>query len=200
MARRSAPTVNAGSMADIAFLLLIFFLVSTTIETDFGIKRKLPPPLDGPTQTIIKEKNLFRVELNGQNELLIEGEIGNINDLRKEAIAFLDNGGADNSCAYCRGQKDSGSSDHPHKAVISVVNSREANYATYITVQNELLAAYSELRNRESNRIYGMSFEAMLREFQDVSKGRRKQVLKEQIEHIMSMYPEKISEAEPKNK
>ena len=93
MARRSAPEVNAGSMADIAFLLLIFFLVTTTIETDSGINRKLPPMEEIIDPPIIKERNIFTVVVNKNNQILVEEELMDLRDLRKEAVAFLDNGG-----------------------------------------------------------------------------------------------------------
>ena len=75
MARRSSPEVNAGSMADIAFLLLIFFLVTTTIETDSGISRKLPPMEESEEDVVIKQKNIFTVLLNGKDQLLVEDEL-----------------------------------------------------------------------------------------------------------------------------
>ena len=92
MSRRSAPEVNAGSMADIAFLLLIFFLVTTTIETDSGINRKLPPMEEIIDPPIIKERNIFTVVVNKNNQILVEEELMDLSDLRKEAVAFLDNG------------------------------------------------------------------------------------------------------------
>ncbi|MFT6842591.1 MAG: biopolymer transport protein ExbD, partial [Psychroserpens sp.] len=103
MAKRSAPEVNAGSMADIAFLLLIFFLVTTTIPKDSGINRKLPP-MEPPNddEVIIKQKNIFTVLINGKDQLLVEDELMELKDLRKAAIEFLDNGGSTdaqgNSC------------------------------------------------------------------------------------------------------
>eukprot|EP00657_Telonema_sp_P-1_P009540 TRINITY_DN3788_c0_g1_i4.p2 TRINITY_DN3788_c0_g1~~TRINITY_DN3788_c0_g1_i4.p2 ORF type:complete len:130 (-),score=17.25 TRINITY_DN3788_c0_g1_i4:118-507(-) len=95
MARRATPEVNAGSMADIAFLLLIFFLVTTTIEKDKGIARQLPPK-EPPTdeQVKIKEKNLFIVNVNRSDQLLVEEKLMELKDIRQAAIAFLDNGGA----------------------------------------------------------------------------------------------------------
>ena len=93
MARRSSPEVNAGSMADIAFLLLIFFLVTTTIETDSGISRKLPPMEESEEDVVIKQKNIFTVLLNGKDQLLVEDELMVLEDLRESAIEFLDNGG-----------------------------------------------------------------------------------------------------------
>ena len=82
MAKRSAPEVNAGSMADIAFLLLIFFLVTTTIETDTGLNRKLPPIEENDEDVIIKEKNIFTVLINNRDQLLVEDELMDIKNLR----------------------------------------------------------------------------------------------------------------------
>jgi len=90
MAKRSAPEVNAGSMADIAFLLLIFFLVTTTIETDSGLNRKLPPMEDQVDPPIIREKNIFTVVVNKNDQLLVEEELTDIQDLRSLAVAFLE--------------------------------------------------------------------------------------------------------------
>ncbi len=201
MARRFAPSVNAGSMADIAFLLLIFFLVTTTIQTDYGISRKLPPLIDIPPEGRIKEKNLFRVEINQLNELLVEGAKMEISALKEAAIAFLDNGGGseDLTCSYCQGEGDIKSSDNPDNAVISLSNSRETNYATYIAVQNELVAAYTQLRNREARRMYGISFVEMEENLKNPRYQRDWHVLKERIKKIQSMYPEKLSEAVPKH-
>ena len=98
MAKRAAPEVNAGSMADIAFLLLIFFLVTTTIEKDKGLLRSLPPIDDSEVEPpIIKQKNLFTVNINRQNQLLVEEELMELKDLRQAAIDFLDNGGSENA-------------------------------------------------------------------------------------------------------
>ena len=143
MGRRSAPEVNAGSMADIAFLLLIFFLVTTTIETDSGINRKLPPMEEIIDPPIIKERNIFTVVVNKNNQILVEEELMNIQDLRSEAVDFLDNGGglAEEACDYCQGSRDRSSSDNPDKAIISLKNDRETDYKVYISVQNELVAA-----------------------------------------------------------
>lgn len=201
MARRSAPEVNAGSMADIAFLLLIFFLVTTTIKTDTGISRKLPPPLDETVEPpILKQKNIFVVELNKNNDLLVEEAPMKLEELRAAAVAFLDNGGGkgDEACSYCKGERSPASSDNPEKAVISLRNNRETSYATYIAVQNELVAAYNELRNREGERMYGKTFTQMEADIKDVNYSGSKDRLKDQIKKIQLMYPEKLSEAEPK--
>lgn len=201
MAKRSAPEVNAGSMADIAFLLLIFFLVTTTIETDSGITRKLPP-IDDEQQDPppLKEKNIFIVLVNANGQLLVEDELMDYEDLREAAIAFLDNGGGtgDEACNYCQGAKDPKSSDNPIKAVISLQNDRKTEYGRYIAVQNELVAAYNTLRNREANRLYNDDFTDMEAAFNDPEYQGDKEKLKERISKIKELFPQKLSEAEPK--
>ena len=201
MAKRDAPEVNAGSMADIAFLLLIFFLVTTTIETDTGISRKLPewqPEEQDPP--IIKERNIFQVLVNSNNQLLVEDEDMEIEELRQAAVTFLDNGGGkgDEACDFCQGAKDPASSVNPQKAIISLVNNRGTEYGTYIAVQNELVAAYNELRDREAERLYGTAFTEMQARYDDArtSEG-DKETLKKRIELIKDMIPQKLSEAEP---
>ncbi|MGB5273293.1 MAG: biopolymer transporter ExbD, partial [Flavobacteriaceae bacterium] len=94
MARRAgAPEVNAGSMADIAFLLLIFFLVTTTIETDAGLDRMLPPIEPPDTDVVIKQKNIFQVNINKNGQLLADGELIQLKELRQKASQFLENNG-----------------------------------------------------------------------------------------------------------
>ncbi|MDT0557781.1 biopolymer transporter ExbD [Ichthyenterobacterium sp. W332] len=202
MAKRSAPEVNAGSMADIAFLLLIFFLVTTTIEKDKGILRSLPP-IEPPNddEVVIKEKNLFIVLLNRNDQLLVEDAPMEVKDLREAAIEFLDNGGGQNadgkSCDYCKGKRDPESSDHPDKAIISMQHDRETSYGKYIAVQNELVAAYNFLRNREAERLYGTTMDEMLAQ-KEKNQFKKDEKLNKQIETIKLMYPLKLSEAEPK--
>ena len=156
MAKRSAPEVNAGSMADIAFLLLIFFLVTTTIETDSGLNRKLPPLEDQVDPPITREKNIFTVLVSKNDQLLVEEKLADIEDLRSLAISFLDNGGGvgDEACEFCQGERNESSSDNPDKAIISLKSDRETSYKVYIAVQNELVAAYNDLRNREFERLF----------------------------------------------
>ncbi len=200
MAKRAAPEVNAGSMADIAFLLLIFFLVTTTIEKDSGINRKLPPIDDSEVEPpIIKQKNIFTVLLNKNDQLLVEDEPMNIKNLRKAAVEFLDNGG-DGTCDYCEGKKDKASSDNPDKAIISLKNDRETSYAAYISVQNELVAAYNELRNRRALQVgpqkgfSDMDFIKMQNNYKDVRWTGNKEKLKEVIDQIKLEIPQKLSE------
>ena len=199
--RKGAPEVNAGSMADIAFLLLIFFLVTTTIETDAGLDRMLPPIEPPDTDVVIKQKNIFTVSINKSGQLLVEEELMNLDDLRDAAIAFLDNGGAPAGspeyCNYCQGKRDASSSDNPQKAIISLKNDRETPYKTYITVQNELVGAYNDLRNRESRRLYNRDFTEMESEYLNPeTPSSVRDELKEKVQRIQELFPQKLSEAE----
>jgi biopolymer transport protein ExbD len=215
MAKRSAPEVNAGSMADIAFLLLIFFLVTTTIPKDKGLLRSLPPIDDTETEPpIIKQKNLFTVLINRHNQLLVEDEEMKLEDLRQATIDFLDNGGGTNSagerCDYCNGKRlnteqhgDKASSDHPDKAIISMKHDRETSYEQYMDVQNELVAAYNFLREREAARLYKKYYpntekvySAMLEE-KSRNEFSKDTVLNGRIASIKKLFPMKLSEAEP---
>ena len=199
MAKRAAPEINAGSMADIAFLLLIFFLVTTTMESDSGISRKLPPMQEENVEPpIIKDKNIFQVIVNANDELLVEDELMELQDIREAAIAFLDNGGGvgPEACTYCQGAGDPSSSDNPVKAVIMLSNDRGTTYGTYISVQNELVAAYNFLRNRTAEQLYGKSFTQMEADYGDVNYPGNKETLEEQIEKVRDMWPQKLSEAD----
>lgn len=198
--RAGAPEVNAGSMADIAFLLLIFFLVTTTIDTDAGLDRMLPPIEPPEDDVVIKQKNIFQVSINKNNQLLADEELTELKDLRAKAIAFLDNNG-DGSCTYCKGKKEAESSDNPSKAIISLKNDRETKYSTYITVQNELVGAYNELRNREAQRLFNRSFVDMEAEFLNPESKEKLgdaeyEELKEKVKRIQDLFPQKLSEAE----
>ena len=203
MAKRSAPEVNAGSMADIAFLLLIFFLVTTTIETDSGLNRKLPPIEEIEDPPIIKQKNIFTVVVNKNNQLLAEEELTDISDLRALAVEFLDNGGGEGeeACNYCQGNRDPSSSDNPDKAIISLKNDRETSYKVYIAVQNELVAAYNELRDREFSRLFpneGMTFVEANKKYSDPRTSiDEKDRLRSKLSEVKLLFPQKLSEAEP---
>ena len=194
--RKGAPEVNAGSMADIAFLLLIFFLVTTTIETDAGLDRMLPPIEPPDTDVIIRQKNIFTVSINKNGQLLVEDQLMDLKDLREAAVAFLENG-ADGSCNYCKGNKDVASSDNPTKAIISLKNDRETKYSTYITVQNELVGAYNDLRNREAQRLFGRDFTEMESEYLNPeTPSSVRGDLKDKVKRVQDMFPQKLSEAE----
>ena len=178
------PEVNAGSMADIAFLLLIFFLVTATISSDEGINRMLPrdcpPGLDCTSD--VNERNIFRVVINTKDEVMIEDEIISIEKLKSITKTFLDNNG-DGSCNYCNGSKDLKSSDNPREAVVSLQNGKQTTYKTFIAVQNELTKAYYELRQTYSLKVVGKSPDKLT---------------KPEMQDVKDAYPFILSEAETK--
>ncbi|WP_445736279.1 ExbD/TolR family protein [Mariniflexile sp.] len=148
------PEVNAGSMADIAFLLLIFFLVTATISSDEGINRMLPsecPPGIDCTNPI-NERNILRIVINNNDEIMLGKDIVSIEEVKDIAKNFIDNNG-DGSCTYCNGNKVLSASDSPKEAVVSLQNGQQTSYKQYVAVQNELTKAYYELRNTYSEKV-----------------------------------------------
>lgn len=180
MARTSARDrmkneINAGSMADIAFLLLIFFLVTTTIVEDKGITVKLPPwSEEEPDIQKLKERNVYSVLVNANNELLVRGEPMRVSELRNNAKEFIAN--PNNRPDY---------SEKPTMAIISLKNDRGTEYNTYLAVYNELKGAYNELWDDLSRRKYGVPYS------DDLPLAQRK-AIKDEI-------PMVLSEAEPTN-
>ena len=204
MSKKSTPPeVNAGSMADIAFLLLIFFLVTTVIPTDAGLDRKLPRKhINDPVPPPVHQRNILEVVVGLDNQILVEEKIIAVTELRKIARDFLDNGGAQAEgevvyCTYCTGQRDKLSSDNPQKAIISLKSNRGATYGSYITVQNELVGAYNDLRNREAQRLYQMNFSALEEEYRDSETPKEeREKLKLKIKNVQALFPMNLSEAE----
>lgn len=188
MAKRDIPEINAGSMADIAFLLLIFFLMTTTMDTDTGLARTMPPPLppqeDAPPP--IRERNVFEVLINANNQLLVEKQPMALQNLKDAAKVFIENP-ANLATLPEREEIEVpffGVYPVTTKAVISLQNDRGTQYQMYLAVQNELQAAYNELRDELARRKFNKSFN----ELDD-----------EQQSAIRVIYPQKISEAEPRN-
>lgn len=179
---------SAASMADIAFLLLIFFLVATTMDIDTGLSRKLPPmPEPGAEQEDkqIKERNIFVVLINKDDRLLVGGEEIDIRQLRDKAKEFIANPNNDPTLP------EKTVKDVPYfgnvevtKGIISLQNDNGTSYGMYIKVQNELAAAYNELRDELAVGEFGRKFD---------------ELTEEQQNGIRKIYPQIISEAEPKN-
>ncbi|WP_423130470.1 ExbD/TolR family protein [Gaoshiqia sp. Z1-71] len=185
---RKIPEIPSASLADIAFMLLIFFLVTTTMDVDSGLERRLPamPPEDEkPDDTPpIKERNVFVVLLNAQNQLLVEGEWMNVGDLREKAKEFMANP-YDEEHLPEKTMK-----ELPYfgqvgitKGVISLRNDVGTQYGTYIAVQNELVGAINDLREELARQKFGKSYNNLDKDQQDA---------------IKEIYPSRISEAEPK--
>ncbi|MBL7105322.1 MAG: biopolymer transporter ExbD [Bacteroidales bacterium] len=190
---RPINEINAGSMADIAFLLLIFFLVTTTMDIDTGITRKLPPPPPEEMPDIkVKERNIFKVLVNSRDRLMVEGKGGHISLLKEQAKAFLSNPNLlDPNSPEDMPEKRLvniplfGGDVWVTKGIISLKNDRGTSYDMYIQVQNELAAAVSELRDELSMDKFGMKFSKLSDN--------------EKIKAIQKAIPMAISEAEPED-
>lgn len=152
--RRHTTNVNAGSMADIAFLLLIFFLVTTTISAGKGILRQLPVVCE--TDHCIEdiaERNLLRVRMNEKQQIMVDDNIVQLPEIKSLAEAFIDNNG-NTVCDYCEGDRIAESSDHPTKAVISLSHDALTKYDLFIAVQDEITKAYYNLRARYAKQTF----------------------------------------------
>ena len=190
MAIRETPEISAGSMADIAFLLLIFFLVTTTMDVDSGIMRKLPPPIDNPDNIKVKQRNIYTVLINSADMILVNGEVGNIKTLRSDVKDFLrphfpDNPKFPETEEFEMDVNGNTFNYHKSKGVVSMQNDRGTSYNIYIHVQNELAGAVRELRDELSKEYYGMPFKELLEANEDAAK------------QIQKAIPMAISEAEP---
>lgn len=188
MARsKETPEINGGSMADIAFLLLIFFLVATTMDIDTGLQRQMPPynPDAEKSDDQIKERNVYVVLINSNDQLLVEGQQMNVHQLREKAKEFIMNPqNKDNLPEKRPVEIDLLGEVMVSKGIISLQNDRGTSYDMYIKVQNELIAAYNEVRDEEAMSRFG-------RNYADLTEDKR--------DAIKEFIPQIISEAEPKN-
>ena len=187
--KRKTSEINSSSMADIAFLLLIFFLVTTSMSTTTGLSRRLPPPLP-PDQVIppvdVNKRNIFVVKVNSQNQLMVQGELMELQDLRQKTKEFIKN---ENDDPHLPAKIEEnipllGTMSITKDHVISLQNNVDTQYQAYINVQNELVAAYNELRNELAKEKFGAGYD---------------ELNEDQQKAVQSVYPQKISEAEPKN-
>ena len=187
--KRKTPGINGSSSADIAFMLLIFFLITTSMDTDKGLARRLPPPVpkdQKKNDVDVNKRNLVVVLINSSNQILFNGEPTDIKQLKDKVKEFIDNPYNDAN------KPEKVEEDVPFfgkvmtakKHVISLQNDRGTEYQAYISVQNELAKAYNELRDDISRKKFGKLFA-------DLDEDQQKAV--------QQIYPQKISEAEPKN-
>lgn len=183
---KKLPEVPAASLADIAFMLLIFFLVATQMNTDTGLERRLPQWVEEEQETEmdVNERNIFVVLVNRNNDLLVEGQWSKVSELREKTKEFLANPNNDPNLP----EKEP--IEVPlfgevmvTKGVISLQNDRDTRYDMYISVQNELVGAINDLRNELAQSKFGKIFD---------------NCTYEQQEAIKDIYPSRISEAEPK--
>lgn len=170
---RESADIDGSSLADIAFLLLIFFLVVTTIDVDTGIGLILPPIPDDIEPPPVRERNLMNILVNAQGMVLINEQpaaIANVRDLVKQ---FIDNNGVDPEL-----------SESPDDAIVSIKTDRRTPYNVYIDMLDEVMGAYEELRHQASMDRFGVPFTSL-----EQGSERRAE--------IQEMYPKKISIAEP---
>lgn len=187
MARRASPEINAGTMADIAFLLLIFFLVTTTMDVDSGITRRLPPPIETPDDIKVRERNVLNVLVNKDDRLLVDGKVGDIRTLKEVAKRFMTPVFPDNPNFPETEIKSIEllGDIHTSKGVISLKNDRGTSYNMYIKVQNELARAFNELKDELAMQKFGVRFTNLVNEGQ--------------IKAVNEAVPVRISEAEPES-
>ena len=181
MRNSNMPSVNAGSMADIAFLLLIFFLATSMIPNDKGIARDLPQPcpLGADCNIPLKKNNIFTISVNEKGEIMANETFTKIEELKDDIKSFIDNN-ADKSCVYCNGKELSEASDNPRKASISLSINREAPYQTFISVQDEIAKAYFELREHYVS---------------EVLKKETSKITEEELKKVQEAYPFRIIES-----
>ena len=188
--KRKTPGINGSSSADIAFMLLIFFLITTSMDTDQGLARRLPPPVPkdqkNDADVDIKKRNLLVVLVSSGNQIMCGGELTDIKQLKDKVKEFVENPYNDAN------KPEKVEVDVPYfgkkmvskNHVISLQSDRGTSYQAYIDVQNELAAAYNELRDDVSKEKFGKAF-------MDLDE--------EQQKAVQQIYPQKISEAEHKN-
>ena len=186
MARKSRPLpeINQSSLADIAFMLLIFFLVTTTMDVDSGIYRKLPQWInDDQEPPKINRRNTFIVLINKNNDLAINGEFAQVSELKDRVKEFILNPIDNPELSEKEDKFIEGMGDVKRsKGVVSLQNDRGTDYGAYIMVQNELVAAFNEMRNDFSMQQFGIKFDALSEEKQEL---------------VREAIPTSISEAEP---
>lgn len=185
---RKTPEIPSASMADIAFMLLIFFITATSMDVDSGLERvlpQMPPPNQEQDDTPpIKERNVFSVLLDQYNRLMVEGEIMRVEDLRQRAKEFILNPNDLETLPEKKPTEIPLIGEYPvTKGVISLRNDHGTQYGTYLAVQNELVAAVNEVRDELSTQKFGKKYADLTSEQKDA---------------IRDAIPSRISEAEPK--
>jgi biopolymer transport protein ExbD len=183
---KQVQEINAGSMADIAFLLLIFFLMTTTMDIDSGITRKLPSPPQTPIDDIIiNERNVYIVLVNTYDQLFVEKEVMDISQLKDGVKEFISNPADKKNLSEKKEIEIDGLGKvYISKGVVSLQNDRNTSYAKYIEVQNELVKAFNELRDEYARSKFGMPFEDLDEE--------RKNAIKNSIHKVFQKLNQKM--------
>lgn len=182
--KRNVPEINATSTADMAFILLVFFLLATSIGTKKSIRRELPPATDSVQMKplVVKERDLLEIRLDSQNHIFVAGGEISLSALKDRVKHFIENP-ADESGLPERHRRDLplvGSVEVTDCHVIALRFERQTHYKTYFSVQNQLVEAYRELRDAGARRLFRCSYE---------------QATPEQREVLQACYPQRISES-----
>ncbi len=186
--KRKMPGLNTSSTADISFMLLIFFLVTTSMDTDQGLPRTLPKPPEENQENNeikVKERNILNIRINKDNYLMIGDDYVSLEDVKYRAKEFIANPENKPNLPELKPKqvKLLGKRMVTENHVISVQTDRGTSYGVYFQVQDQLVAAYNELRDELSKKEFGYKYEHLT---------------PEEKEAIREVYPMKISEAEPK--
>ncbi len=184
--RHIVPSLNTTSTADISFMLLIFFLVTTSIDNEKGVARRLPPPPDVTEHSVltVKERNVLRVAVSADGNITCEDSAISLRQLQQRVETFVDNRNNDVTLPekHVREVPLLGKCVVSDAHVISLEVSREADYNSYFHVQETIVAAYSALRDRLSRRKFGHPYA---------------ECTTEEREALAKCYPQRISETEP---
>ena len=184
---RKTPEINSSSQADIAFLLLCFFLMTTSMDVDYGITRRLPPPVEQNDDDVkVKERNVMNVLINKNNKLMVNGRPSDISLLKDEAKLFMTPRENDPTAPETEWKQiELLGNVLMSKGVISLQNDRGTSYAMYISVQNELARAFNELKEEMAWKHFHKHLD---------------QLNEDQTKAIGEAVPVRVSEAEPVEK
>lgn len=186
--KKKTPSLNGSSTADISFIMLLFFLLTTSMGSDKGISRQLPPAVPADQQDVsidVNKRNMLRIMVNNAGQILANGEYISIDILKDKVKEFVLN---ENDAANLPERSVEtfpliGEQLVTKNHVISLTNTVDTRYEDYIAVQNILTAAYTELRDEKARKEFGKSFAELNAQQQEI---------------LIDLYPQKISEAEPK--
>ncbi|MBQ9641332.1 MAG: biopolymer transporter ExbD [Bacteroidaceae bacterium] len=188
--KRKMPGLNTSSTADISFMLLIFFLVTTSMDTDQGLGRTLPKPPEEDqlnNEIKVKERNILNIRINKDNYVMIGEDYASLDDVKERAKEFIKNPENKPNLPELKPKKIKGFGGKTmmvtENHVISVQTDRGTDYGVYFQVQDALVAAYNELRDELAKEEFGYKYEFLTKDEQKA---------------VREVYPQKISEAEPK--
>ena len=181
---KKVPEINSSSQADIAFLLLCFFLMTTSMDVDYGITRRLPPPVEQNDDDVkVKERNVMNVLINKNNKLMVNGRPSDISLLKEDAKNFMTPHPGDETAPEVETKTFDLLGDIlMSKGVISLQNDRGTSYAMYISVQNELARAFNELKEEMAWKHFHKHLD---------------QLNEDQTKAVNDAVPVRVSEAEP---